>query len=252
MARILTDESTLSRKKRLLSVESRWLQMAARVEAAVAAVLLIGGAALYIWKGYAWVFGAGAVLAFLSIGHFLKIRENERERGAVAAGLKGEVTVTQALHQTLPNDCYILNDVTIRRGWHSAQIDHVVVTPRGIFLVETKNWRGRITGAEDERRWRQDKGAGQPPVYLANPIMQNRRHAEIFRHWLRARGVEWPDVFPVLVMMAPSAEWEIRGLSVPILRTAEAVDYIANTMGTRSYSEQDVDNVINLLMKVAR
>jgi hypothetical protein len=252
MARILTDESTLSRRKRLLSVESLWLQKAARVEAAVAVVLLMGGAALYVWKGHAWMMVAGAVLGFLSAGHFFKIRENEKERGSVAAGLKGEVTVTQTLCQALPNDCYILNDLTVRRGWHSAQIDHVVVTPRGIFLVETKNWRGRITGAEEDRRWRQDKGMGQPPVYLANPVMQNRRHVEIFRHWLRAHGVNWPDVFPVLVMMAPSAEWEIRGLTVPILRPGAAADYIAGTSGSRSYSEQDVDNVINLLMKTAR
>lgn len=252
MARILTDESTLSRKKRVLSVESRWLQTVARVEAGVAVLLLVTGAVLFVSKCSSWLLVAGAVIAFLSLGHFFKIRENEKERGAVAAGLKGEVTVTQTLHQALPNDCYILNDVTVRRGWHSAQMDHIVVTPRGIFLVETKNWRGRITGAEDERRWRQDKGSGQPPVFLANPIMQNRRHAEIFRHWLRAHGVDWPDVFPVLVMMAPSAEWEIRGLSVPILRPAAAAEYIANTVGSRSYSEKEVDAVINLLMKTAR
>lgn len=222
------------------------------MEAAVAALLLGAGGILFVWKGVHWLWIAGAVIGFLSAGHYFKIRENEKERGAVAAGLKGEVTVTQTLQQVLPNDCYILNDVTVRRGWHSAQMDHIVVTPRGIFLVETKNWRGRITGAEDERRWRQDKGSGQPPVFLANPILQNRRHVEIFRHWLRAHGVDWPDVFPVLVMMAPSAEWEIRGLTVPILRPPAAAEYIGHTVGTRSYSEKEVDAVINLLMKIAR
>ncbi len=249
MARILTDESTLSRKKRVLSAESLWLQKIARVEAGVAVLLLAAGLVLWITKGSTLLFVSGVVIAFLSAGHFIKIRENEKERGAVAAGLKGEVTVTQTLHQTLPNDCYILNDVTVRRGWHSAQMDHIVVTPRGIFLVETKNWRGRITGAADDRRWRQDKGGGQPPVYLSNPILQNRRHVEIFRHWLRAHGVDWPDVFPVLVMMAPSAEWDVRNLSVPILRPNDAAEYIAKTAGSRTYSEQEVDSVINLLMK---
>lgn len=250
MARILSDESTLSRKKRQLSVESRWLSAVARVEAVVALLLVALGFALYIWKGIAWLAVSGVVIGFLSAGHFFKVRENEKDRGSIAAGLKGEVTVTKTLQELLPNDCYLFNDVTIRRGWHSAQIDHVVITPRGIFLVETKNWRGQLTGDENERRWQQDKGAGQPIVKLYNPIMQNRRHVEIFRHWLRAHGVEWPDVFPVLVMIAPSAEWEIRNVTVPILRPSQAAAYIMQHRGTRTYSEAEVDAVLNLLMKV--
>lgn len=231
-------------------MESRWLQTVARVEAVVALLLVMLGFALYFWKGIAWLVVSGVVIGFLSVGHFFKVRENEKERGSITAGLKGEVTVTKTLQESLPNDCYLFNDVTIRRGWHSAQIDHVVITPRGIFLVETKNWRGRLVGDENERRWQQYKGAGQPVVKLYNPIMQNLRHVEIFRHWLRAHGVVWPDVFPVLVMMAPSAEWEIRNVTVPILRPSQAADYILQHHRSRTYSEAEVDAVLNLLMKV--
>ncbi len=74
------------------------------------------------------------------------LKENE----ASIAGSRGEEAVIAALG-TLPDSYHVFNDVCIdlgraayskRRGEYvrRAQIDHVVVGHKGIYLLETKNW----------------------------------------------------------------------------------------------------------------
>lgn len=66
-------------------------------------------------------------------------------------GAVGEEAVIKEL-STLPNTYYILNEIKIEftKAIHwrkyneyvrSAQIDHIVIGPSGIFLIETKNWK---------------------------------------------------------------------------------------------------------------
>lgn len=249
MARILTDESTLTRKRKSLLRESGALGIAFRVEAILAGLLIVAGVAVYFMKGSAATLIGGGVLAFVAAGHFMKIRENAKESGSIGAGLKGEVTVTRVLAEQLGNEAYILNDITVRSGFRSAQIDHVVVSPKGIFLLETKNWRGTIRGDERAKQWVREGWGKYPDRSVYNPVMQNQGHIEVFVRFLKSRGVNWPEVHSVLVSMAPSAVWNIENQTAPILRPQAAADYINYWDSPVKHSEQEVDAVINLLVK---
>jgi sulfur relay (sulfurtransferase) DsrC/TusE family protein len=66
-------------------------------------------------------------------------------------GARGEERVISTLSQ-LSDDYHVLNDVNLRFSrafrWRemneyirTSQIDHVVIGPTGIFLLETKNWK---------------------------------------------------------------------------------------------------------------
>lgn len=64
----------------------------------------------------------------------------------VIKGWTGEQIVRGVL-STLPKDKYIvLNDVRFRDNRWRCQIDHLIVSPYGIFCVETKNYLGTIEG----------------------------------------------------------------------------------------------------------
>ena len=59
-------------------------------------------------------------------------------------GFIGEKTVASELDR-LPSEEYrILNDVLISFGSGSSQIDHIVISIYGIFVIETKNYKGWI------------------------------------------------------------------------------------------------------------
>jgi hypothetical protein len=59
-------------------------------------------------------------------------------------GIIGEKRVTRTLSTALNNEYSMLNDVKLR-GIASGNIDHVVVGPTGIFVIETKNIKGKIS-----------------------------------------------------------------------------------------------------------
>jgi hypothetical protein len=57
-------------------------------------------------------------------------------------GAEGEVAVARAL-ESLPEGWVVLHDLAWP-GRQRANLDHVVVGPGGVFVVDAKNWTGRI------------------------------------------------------------------------------------------------------------
>ncbi|MFA5687702.1 MAG: nuclease-related domain-containing protein [Kiritimatiellales bacterium] len=56
-------------------------------------------------------------------------------------GAEGEETVARTL-AVLPANCTVFNDLQFDDG---TSFDHIVVSPSGVFVIETKNWSGEIT-----------------------------------------------------------------------------------------------------------
>ena len=92
------------------------------------------------------------------------------------AGLRGEHTVSRELHR-LGGKYVILNDLLLRTEYGTCQIDHVVLSPYGIFVIETKNISGKITGNDEWKEWYWVGKAFNKTIY--NPVMQNFRHIDV-------------------------------------------------------------------------
>lgn len=70
-------------------------------------------------------------------------------------GELGEYKIDAQLRQ-MPREIRYISDVLVRnpksRTGYS-QIDHVVITPYGLFVIETKNYKGEIKGRRTDKRW---------------------------------------------------------------------------------------------------
>ncbi|MGG3802520.1 nuclease-related domain-containing protein [Metabacillus fastidiosus] len=85
----------------------------------------------------------------------------------------GEYKINIQLDQ-LPKDCKYLSDILIpnlkaKSGY--SQIDHIVLTPYAIFVIETKNYQGIIYGGRDRRTW-----SVNGKFKMLNPFHQNYGH----------------------------------------------------------------------------
>ena len=60
------------------------------------------------------------------------------------AGIIGEQKVTKTLSLALSDEYSMLNDVMLKSMAYG-NIDHIVVGPTGIFVIETKNSKGKIS-----------------------------------------------------------------------------------------------------------
>ncbi len=100
-------------------------------------------------------------------------------------GWFGEMLMRLGFALFLPQDTYrIINNVTISDGQGgTTQIDHIVVSPYGIFVIETKHYKGWIFGGERDRQWTQ-KIQGNHSQKFQNPLLQNYKHTECLRELL--------------------------------------------------------------------
>lgn len=92
-------------------------------------------------------------------------------------GIIGELRVRLMLGKTKPGEQYVINDLMLKVGdGKTSQIDHIVINPNGVFVIETKNYSGRIYGSEEQLEWTQVLRYGKVKHKLYNPVRQNRTH----------------------------------------------------------------------------
>lgn len=100
-------------------------------------IFLAGFSAAYVLVRPQW----GALMLALSlIGCFAFFVRGLRHIERYFVGARGEERVA-AILKTLPDAYHVFNDFAVGR----LRVDHVVAGPAGVFAVETKNWRGRVT-----------------------------------------------------------------------------------------------------------
>lgn len=92
-------------------------------------------------------------------------------------GWLGELKVRLFVGKTKPQERYVINNLTIRvDNTKTCQIDHIVINKNGIFVIETKNYSGRIYGQENHLEWTQVLNYGKVKNKFYNPIKQNKTH----------------------------------------------------------------------------
>ncbi|WP_102261178.1 nuclease-related domain-containing protein [Mesobacillus jeotgali] len=105
--------------------------------------------------------------------HSEKARTTNPKQVAVRKGEIGEYKIDIQLDQ-LSKDCRYLSDLLIKNPKAKSgysQIDHVVLTPYGIFVIETKNYQGTIYGGKDRKTW-----SVNGKFKMMNPFIQNYGH----------------------------------------------------------------------------
>jgi hypothetical protein len=75
-----------------------------------------------------------------------------------------------------------LHNVTIPAKGGTTQIDHVIVSRYGVFVVEAKNMNGWIFGSERDARWTQNLFGNK--TRFQNPLRQNYRHIAALAEFL--------------------------------------------------------------------
>ncbi|EPZ43797.1 nuclease-related domain-containing protein [Alicyclobacillus acidoterrestris] len=120
------------------------------------------------------------------------------------AGKVGELLTSHTLSK-LPAEYIIRNNVLIPNGdSDTAQIDHVILSPYAIFVVETKNIHGRVTGRQNDQFWTVWTNKGTYDLY--NPIRQNQGHIRALRNVL---GDLTPTVYVNLIVFGPNATMQV-------------------------------------------
>ncbi len=97
-------------------------------------------------------------------------------------GVVGEQK-TAFLLGMLPKSKYkVIDDIMLQAGGRTTQIDHIVVSKSGLFVIETKNYKGWIFGHENGEKWIQNIYGRK--YEFQNPIRQNHIHIRALKQVL--------------------------------------------------------------------
>lgn len=100
---------------------------------------------------------------------------------ATRKGEIGEYKIDIQLSQ-LPKEYLYINDLMIENpksmtGY--SQIDHLVISPYGIFVIETKNYQGTIYGGKNRKTW-----LVNGKFKMLSPLVQNYGHIEALKKYI--------------------------------------------------------------------
>ncbi len=138
-------------------------------------------------------------------------------------GFIGETVINVAMWLKLEKDVYHrLNNITLPlANGGSTQIDHVIVSVYGIFVIETKNYKGWIYGSEKQRQWTQSFPNGSKYKFQ-NPLRQNYLHIKTLADLL---GLE-PRYFHSMIAFIGECELKTRDELPEHVLTSGMVSYV--------------------------
>jgi hypothetical protein len=153
-------------------------------------------------------------------------------------GWQGEKQVAKQLSNSLSDDYYLINDLYLHGG--GGDIDHIVLAPAGVFVLETKNWSGNITCNGDE--WHR---AGKRN-FSSSPSRQVKRNAAKIKHiidrspYLRGFSV-W--VLGIVVLTNTHASLQLHNPTVPIIQLPQLSNYIITHGGTKRFNREQLEAI---------
>jgi restriction system protein len=118
----------------------------------------------------------------------------------VGKGICGEFQVNIIAKLRLDKEVYhLIKNVTLPTDDGTTQIDHVIVSKYGVFVIETKNMKGWIFGGEHQKMWTQQ--IYRHKTKFQNPLHQNYKHTQTLQ---TALELDPGKLFSVVVFIGDS------------------------------------------------
>lgn len=169
------------------------------------------------------------------------------------AGVKGEQKTYEILKKLPKEYTVITNPVIYNRGSVN-ELDFVVIGTNGVFVVETKNYRGIITGKTSEQNWKQIKH-GKNKTYekeVKNPAKQVYRQGRRMKEMFIDFGIS-ADTFPILYFVDDRSELKITDdadLNIAIINNEnDLLDYITKSKGKHIVDSSERAEIIRFFKK---
>ena len=158
-------------------------------------------------------------------------------------GYLGELKVRLRLFFLNKKEYKIIHNLRIFHNGMMSQIDHVVISKYGVFVIETKNYSGWIFGGENSLEWTQVIYKNKFKLY--NPLRQNFGHVKAIKGNLTS--YPYLDYFPIVVFSG-SAKLKVNS-SFPVIKLSKLLKTIKGTNDI-NITEETRDEIYDLLLRL--
>ena len=170
-------------------------------------------------------------------------------------GEYGEYRLYQDLQSFELIGCkFLFNLYVPRDNSKTSEIDIIMFHPKGLFVIESKNYSGWIFGNESNKQWTQTLPIGYGESHkerFYNPIMQNATHIRAIRKHI-------DDTIPIYSVIAFSDKCTLKDVTVKsnVIVTyysnlAREIKYKLSTINNYSMNTELLNETYNKLSKYA-
>jgi hypothetical protein len=197
----------------------------------------------FVMPGAGWLTFVLVAVIYASAGG----RDAIRETGAL-----GE-DYTLSVLSSLPDSYTIFNQVDVpdeRSRTGKRELDFIVCGPNGVFVIESKNHKGSVTGNERDDKWTVHKvGRGGTPYIssVRNPVRQVKSQVFVLNKFLQSKKLNpW-----ITGIVSFSSNNDTSGIesTVPITGSAALAEFVKEFKGRREI--QDFDRIVESISELA-
>ena len=123
------------------------------------------------------------------------------------------------------------------------EYDHILITPVGIVIIETKDWKGTIDINADGK-WMRYKEEDGSPYGVSSPITQIRRHEQLMKSIV-------PNVPIHSILCFSNSSAIINGKDniseCHVINIEQLEDVLNSICKKKKYSDQEIDTIVDTI-----
>jgi hypothetical protein len=194
---------------------------------------------------------ASAALMQICWEIYKKSRKNE---DACRKGITGEQAVINAL-KNLDDNFYLINDITLQQPY--GNIDHILLGPNGIFVIETKNYKGNIECNGDEWHRLYENRRGPRDFTMTSPSKQVKRNAVGLKNFLSnaadiMKNKPYLFINSILVFTEPDIDLRLNNPTVPVLEVGGLYDYISSFKTNSLFTNDELKSIAKVIIESSK
>lgn len=153
---------------------------------------------------------------------------------------QGEIEVNEVLEKI--KGYKLLSNVMIKRESGTSQIDHILIGKKGVFVIETKDYNGKIYGDQYSKYWMQKLNGRKNTFY--NPIRQNYGHIKALEEMLDRK-----DIFISLIVFTNKSNIKKIKAEVPVIQLKKLKRFIKKYKSDIYLSKDEISEIYNSINK---
>lgn len=151
---------------------------------------------------------------------------------------KGEMEVNDVLEKI--TGYRLLSNVMIKRENGTSQIDHILIGRKGVFVIETKDYSGKIYGEQYSKYWTQKLNGRKNTFY--NPIRQNYGHVKALEEILNRR-----DIFISLIVFTNKSKIKKVKSEIPVIQVKMLKKFIRKYKTDIGLSKDEISEIYDAI-----
>lgn len=164
--------------------------------------------------------------------------QNEEQERRLA-GERGEELVTAEIERVMRKDDYLFTNVEIPFKGKRTECDNIIINNFGVFIIETKNYSGSLSGNENDDKWVERKHFEEKRV--KNPIKQVRRQIDILSKLLKNNGLRaWIYGYAILIDNNSP-------VNSKYIISLDDIDRVIHTQGKNKLTNEQVEKISEII-----